>query len=372
MALSSDYEFPELSQIEGVPSPSLVIFPEKIRANIKLMIKIAVGPERLRPHVKTHKMAEVVALQQEQGVRKFKCATLAEMRMLLTCRANDILLAMQPVGPITESLVQLSKEYPDTRFSTLVDNSETLKTIETLCDQSGASLGIYLDINCGMNRTGIVPGEASKKLYQRIHQSKSVILGGLHVYDGHIRDSNIGDRAEHCRCDWGAVDAFIDSLEESAFPIPSIIAGGSPTFPVHARREGVDLSPGTTLLWDFGYGDAFPDLPFQHAAFLLTRVLSKPSENLVCLDIGHKSVAAEMPHPRVRLLGLEDAAFISQSEEHLVIETDKAAILSVGDVIYGIPRHICPTVALHNKVVVATEGKSNIYWEVVARDRILD
>ena len=372
MALSSDYEFPELSQIEGVPSPSLVIFPEKIRANIKLMIKIAAGPERLRPHVKTHKMAEVVALQQEQGVRKFKCATLAEMRMLLTCRANDILLAMQPVGPITESLVQLSKEYPDTRFSTLVDNSETLKTIETLCDQSGANLGIYLDINCGMNRTGIVPGEASKKLYQRIHQSKSVILGGLHVYDGHIRDSNIGDRTEHCRRDWEAVDAFIDSLEESDFPIPNIIAGGSPTFPVHARREGVDLSPGTTLLWDFGYGDAFPDLPFQHAAFLLTRVLSKPSENLVCLDIGHKSVAAEMPHPRVRLLGLEDAAFISQSEEHLVIETDKAAILSVGDVIYGIPRHICPTVALHNKVVVATEGKSNIYWEVVARDRILD
>ena len=372
MALSPDYEFPELSQIEGVPSPSILIFPEKIRANIKLMIKIAVGPERLRPHVKTHKMAEVVALQQEQGIGKFKCATMAEMRMLLTCQVKDILLAMQPVGPVIASLVQLSKKHPDTQFSTLVDNSKTLKTIEALCYQSGANLGIYLDINCGMNRTGIVPSKAAKKLYQRIHQSKSLVLGGLHVYDGHIRDSNIGDRAEHCRRDWEAVYAFIDSLKESALPIPNLIAGGSPTFPVHARREGVDLSPGTTLLWDFGYGEAFPDLPFQHAAFLLTRVLSKPSENLVCLDLGHKSVAAEMPHPRVRLLGLEDAAFVSQSEEHLVIETKKAASLSVGDIIFGIPRHICPTIALHNKVVVATDGKSNIYWEVVARDRILN
>ncbi len=372
MALSPDYEFPELSQIEGVPSPSLVIFPERIRANIQLMIKVAGGPERLRPHVKTHKMAEVVALQQEQGIRKFKCATLAEMRMLLGCQVNDILLAMQPVGPVIRSLVQLSKEHPDTRFSTLVDNPQTFESIETLCDQSGAKLGIYLDINCGMDRTGIVPGEAAKRLYQRIHQSKSLTLGGLHVYDGHIRDSNIEDRAKHCRYDWGVVDAFIDSLEQSALPIPNIIAGGSPTFPVHAKREGVDLSPGTTLLWDFGYGDAFSDLPFQHAAILLTRVVSKPSGNLVCLDLGHKSVAAEMPHPRVRLLGLEDAAFVSQSEEHLVIETEKADSLSVGDVIYGIPRHICPTVALHNKVVVVSNEKVSTYWTIVARDRILD
>jgi D-serine deaminase-like pyridoxal phosphate-dependent protein len=369
--MQNKQEFPVLSQIEGVPSPSLVVFPEKIRANIQLMIKIAGGPERLRPHVKTHKMAEVVALQQEYGIRKFKCATLAELRMLLACQVKDILLAMQPVGPVIKSLVQFSKEHSDTQFSTLVDNPQTLETIEAVCDQSGANLGIYLDINCGMNRTGIVPGEAARKLYQRIHQSESVTLGGLHVYDGHIRDSSIEERAEHCLRDWEEVDSFIDSLKQSTLPIPNIVAGGSPTLPVHAKREGVDLSPGTTLLWDFGYGDAFPDIPFQHAAILLTRVLSKPSGNLVCLDLGHKSVAAEMPHPRVRLLGLEDASFISQSEEHLVIETEKAATLSVGDVIYGIPRHICPTVALQNKVVVVSDGKVSSHWTVVARDRIL-
>ncbi len=370
--MQNKQDLPVLSQIKGVPSPSLVVFPERIRANIQLMIKIAGDVDRLRPHVKTHKMAEVVALQQEQGIQKFKCATLAEMRMLLGSQVKDILLAMQPVGPVIGSLVQLSKENPDTQFSTLVDNPQTLESIETLCHQSGANLGVYLDINCGMDRTGIVPGEAAKKLYQRIHQSESVILGGLHVYDGHIRDSNIKDRAAHCRSDWEAVDAFIDSLKQSALPIPNIVAGGSPTFPVHAQRENVVLSPGTSLLWDFGYGDAFPDLPFQHAAFLLTRVLSKPAKNLICLDLGHKSVAAEMPHPRVRLLGLEDAAFVSQSEEHLVIETEKAASLSVGDVIYGVPRHICPTVALHNKVAVVNDGKVTGYWTVVARDRILD
>ncbi len=342
--MQNKQEFPVLSQIEGVPSPSLVVFPEKIRANIQLMIEIAGGPNGSDPMSRRTRWPKWSRCNRNTEYEN-SSATLAELRMLLACQVKDILLAMQPVGPVIKSLVQFSKEHSDTQFSTLVDNPQTLETIEAVCDQSGANLGIYLDINCGMNRTGIVPGEAARKLYQRIHQSESVTLGGLHVYDGHIRDSSIEERAEHCLRDWETVDSFIDSLKQSTLPIHNIVAGGSPTLPVHAKREGVDLSPGTTLLWDFGYGDAFPDIPFQHAAILLTRVLSKPSGNLVCLDLCHKSVAAEMPHPRVRLLGLEDASFISQSEEHLVIETEKAATLSVGDVIYGIPRHICPTVA---------------------------
>lgn len=366
------HEFPALANVDEVASPSLVVFPDRIIANIQRMVEIAGGPERLRPHVKTHKMAEVVTLQIEQGIRKFKCATLAEARMLLGCQVKDILLAMQPVGPTLSRFVQIANENPDTRFSTLVDNLETLAAIQSLCSQTGGTLEIYLDINCGMNRTGIVPGPDAEKLYQDIHQSESLRLGGLHVYDGHIRDSNLEDRTEHCRHDFETVDSFVKSLKQSALPIPNIVAGGSPSFPVHARRSDVELSPGTTLLWDFGYGDALPDLPFQHAALLLTRVISKPSGNLVCLDLGHKSVASEMPHPRVRLIGLEDAAFISQSEEHLVIETDQAASISVGDAFFGIPRHICPTVALHNKVAVATEGNITTYWTVVARDRILD
>lgn len=370
MASPRQTDPPILTSTESIPSPALLVYPDRIEANIQLMLDIAGGPERLRPHVKTHKMAEVVALQQARGIRKFKCATLAEARMLLSCEAKDILLAMQPVGPVLSQYLLLAKENPDTRFSTLVDNAETLDAIESLAGQQGLELGIFLDVNCGMNRTGTVPDKNATTLCQRLHQSKTLRFEGLHVYDGHIRDSDFEERKKHCQRDWESVDAFRDDLQQSGISIPNIVAGGSPTFPVHAQKEGLDLSPGTTLLWDFGYGDAFPDLPFQHAAFLLTRVLSKPSANLVCLDLGHKAVASEMPHPRVRLIGLEDASFVSQSEEHLVIETGNAPSLSVGDTFLGIPRHICPTVALHNKVVVVTDGKPTDSWTVAARDRI--
>ena len=123
------------------------------------------------------------------------------------------------------------------------------------------------------------------------------------------------------------------------------------------------------MLWDSGQPRNNPELEFLPAAVLLTRVISKPAPNRLCLDLGHKSVASEMSPPRVRLLGLEDAVFITHSEEHLVIETPLAGNFAVGDALYGIPRHICPTVALHAEVLVVRDGRVQERWPVTARAR---
>ena len=160
-----------------------------------------------------------------------------------------------------------------------------------------------------------------------------------------------------------------DSIQEAGLPIPRIVAGGTPTFPFFAELPGIECSPGTTVLWDFGQPRNNPDLDFLNAAVLLTRVVSKPAPNRLCLDLGHKAVASEMPHPRVQLFGLEDAAFVTHSEEHLVVETSRAAEFAVGQVIYGLPRHVCPTVALHNEVFVVRDGRAGETWPVTARAR---
>lgn len=372
MAQSLTTPFQNLSNLDELPSPTVIVFPERIKANIHRMIEIAGNPYRLRPHVKTHKMAEIVSLQQEQGIQKFKCSTLSEVRMLIHSEASDILMAMQPVGPDISRFIQLARANPDIQFAAIVDNLPTLEAIERQCSETKVVVGVYLDLNNGMNRTGIAPSSEAEALYKRIHDSPALSLGGIHVYDGHIRDQKLSDRQRHCDRDFEAVESFIQRVKKSGLPIPNIVAGGSPTFPIHARREACELSPGTTLLWDFGYGDRFEDLPFLHAALLFTRVLSKPAADLICLDLGHKAVAAEMDPPRVRLLGLEDATFVSQSEEHLVIQTSRASAISVGDAYLGIPRHICPTIALHNKVAVANDGRITDYWSVAARNRILD
>ena len=105
---------------------------------------------------------------------------------------------------------------------------------------------------------------------------------------------------------------------------------------------------------------------------LLTRVISKPGENRLCLDLGHKAVAAENPHPRVKFLNLIGAEAVMQSEEHLVVETVRAGEFAVGDALYGIPRHICPTVALHSFVTTVNgDGLAGARWKVTARERQL-
>jgi D-serine deaminase-like pyridoxal phosphate-dependent protein len=150
-----------------------------------------------------------------------------------------------------------------------------------------------------------------------------------------------------------------------------VVAGGTPTFPFHAARDGVECSPGTTVFWDAGYATSLPDLPFVPAIVLLTRVVSRPTPDRLCLDLGHKAVASENPHPRVTLFGLEDATAVGHSDEHLVLETPRAADFPVGTALYGVPWHVCPTVALHDRAVVVRDGHAGERWDVVARARTL-
>jgi D-threonine aldolase len=162
-----------------------------------------------------------------------------------------------------------------------------------------------------------------------------------------------------------------EALNSAGLPVRTVVAGGTPTFPIHARRLDVECSPGTCVLWDAGYGKKLPDLDFLPAAILLARVVSKPCAGIVCTDLGHKAVAAENPPPRVEFLNLPDARAVTHSEEHLVLETELAPELAVGDCLYGVPWHVCPTVALHSEVVVVRNRRADERWEVSARVRRL-
>jgi D-serine deaminase-like pyridoxal phosphate-dependent protein len=122
-------------------------------------------------------------------------------------------------------------------------------------------------------------------------------------------------------------------------------------------------------LCPLGQGYGVPGSAFLQAAVLMMRVVSKPGGNLLCLDLGHKAISAEMPHPRIHLPGLPDCRFVSHNEEHLVIETPDADAWHPGDVLYGIPWHICPTVPRYPSALVVRDGKVTEEWAITARDR---
>lgn len=351
-----------------IDSPALLIYPERIRHNIKRMVEIAGDPGRLRPHVKTHKMAEIIRMQQAAGIDKFKCATLAEAELLARCHAKDVLVAYPLTGPGPGRLMKLQKNYPETIFSCLVDHPYSLSALEATAGLAGTQIGVFLDLNVGMNRTGIKPNKEAADLYARMASSTSLDCRGLHVYDGHLRNPDQGQRGLDCDRAFNAVEKLADRIQGSGLEVPSIVAGGSPTFPFHSRREGIELSPGTTLLWDARYGEQFPEMPFLSAASLLCRVISKPAPGMICLDLGHKAVAAEMDFPRVYLPQLPGSTQVGQSEEHLVLNFNGADSLSIGHECYAIPMHICPTVIKYPEALVVVGGKVTDRWQIAARD----
>lgn len=362
----------KLNNPEKVFSPSLLFYKERIESNIKRMLNIAGGPERLVPHVKTHKTAEIVEMQLAHGITKFKCATIAEAEMLAMSGARWVLLAYQMVGPNINRLFELRRQYPDTVFSSLIDNEISAEDLNRISVEENYVSTVFIDVNNGMNRSGRTTDESILSLYRSISSQPNLSVAGLHVYDGHIRSAEFSERKIETDSAFEKVYPLMDIIRNDLGHSPVIVAGGSPTFTVHTLREDLLLSPGTNILWDYGYGDRFQDQPFQYGALILTRVISKPSPGTVTIDLGHKAISAENPiENRFRLLNLNGYVVKSQSEEHGVLEVNAEtwSNVNIGDVLYAVPYHICPSVALHDYASVVEDGEVTAEWKIIARSR---
>jgi D-threonine aldolase len=355
-----------------IDTPALVLYPDRVRKNIRAAISMVRNVTLLRPHAKTHKSTEAALILMDEGIRKFKCATIAEAEMLAMAGAPDVLLAYQPVGPKILRLLRLVQKYPQTVFSCLIDNRGAAQSIATLFASHQVILPVYIDLNVGMNRTGIRPDADAAVLFQSCRSLGGIHPVGLHAYDGHIQAGDAAQRREECRTAFEPVRVLQNTLRDPVHGMPVIVAGGSPTFPIHAEAGDVECSPGTFVYWDKNYATALPDQPFEPAAVVITRVISQPSATTLCLDAGYKAVASEkdLQH-RLFFLNAPEARFISQSEEHLVIDVGDQHAFTIGDLLYGLPYHVCPTCALYERAVAVHGHAADGQWTMTARDRTI-
>lgn len=359
-----------IDDIEKLDTPALVVYPDRVKANIDLLKTMIDDVTRLRPHVKTYKNKEVTGLLLEAGIKKFKCATIAEAELLAISKAPDVLLAYQPVGPKLYRFIKLIHAYPGTKFSCLVDNTAAANEISEVAEKYKLKVDVYLDINVGMNRTGIKAGFEALQLYMDCAVLPGLNPVGLHAYDGHIHDIDLATRTERCNISFEPVLKLQQDIKKRDYPEPTIIAGGSPTFPIHAKRGIVECSPGTFVYWDKGYQLGMAEQDFLPAALVISRVMSLPGATKLCLDVGHKSVSAENElSKRIYFLNAPELVPVGQSEEHLVVEAGEGHAYKIGDVLYGIPHHICPTVALYERAYTIENKVLNGEWLNAARDR---
>ncbi len=357
----------QIAEIDRIDSPSLILSLERLEKNIAEMIRMVGGDTtRLMPHVKTNKCRQVIAKMVEQGITRFKSSTLTEAEIAAEAGASSVLIAHQLVGPKIQRFFDLATGFPNTSFSTIIDNRTSLSALAEAAARNQCRASIYIDINNGMERSGIKPGQKLADLIEQCKTTENIQLKGLHIYDGHHREEELMERKRQVNFDFEKVHPYYEILPEGF----ELISGGTPTFSVHKERLNRICSPGTCVFSDWGYGERFKDQHFEPAVLLVTRVISKPAQGIVTVDMGHKSVASENPvDKRISFLNLKEYELLSQSEEHGVLKVDNWEEIKIGDVFFGVPYHICPTVNLHDGFTVIKDGMIEDFWEITARKR---
>jgi D-serine deaminase-like pyridoxal phosphate-dependent protein len=308
------------------------------------------------------------------GFTKHKCATFAEAEMLADCGVKDIFLAYNLVGPNIGRAVKFLQKFPVVKFAVTADDATMIQELSDAVQAAGKTIHVLLDLDTGLHRTGVTSGPQAAELYQQIVDAPGLVPGGFHLYDGHNHQTNLEERTNAVLAVWEPAARLRGEFVRKGWPVPAIVCGGTPSFPVFAKLKDpcIELAPGTCVFHDSGYGTSFPDMDFKPAVMMLTRVISRPTADRMTCDLGSKSVASDPPKgQRVAFPDLPEALQVLHNEEHLVLETPLADRYQPGDELFAIPKHICPTCAVHKQAYVIEGGKLVEMWDVTARDRCL-
>jgi D-serine deaminase-like pyridoxal phosphate-dependent protein len=360
--------------IEDVLTPALVVYPEIIAANIAATLLLLNGDgDRWRAHIKTSKLAYTLRMMVERGIRSFKCATTLEL--LVACRsgAGDVLLAYPVMGANARRVREIAKEFADVRISVLVENEEQLR------QWKGSAVSVFLDINPGMNRTGIEQTDSEKIVsLVRAVGAAGLEFRGLHYYDGQYGSVDGRERTTAAHAGYDRLLKVVSEIRRSGLSMPEVITAGTPTFPCSLAYEGFQrgefihrVSPGTIVYNDASsLAQLSAEYGYAPAVLVLTRVVSRPHDGIITCDAGHKTVSADAGLPTCLVVGHPELTPLGPSEEHLpmAVQAGKSGP-QVGDILYLLPRHICPTVNNFDSALLVRRGQIESVEKVTARGR---
>ncbi len=363
-----------VTQVEDVLTPALVVYPELIASNIERTLQLLGGDaDRWRVHVKTAKLGYTVRLLAERGIRNFKCATTLELLVACQTGAADVLVAYPCMGANARRVRQVAEEFPQVRISVLAESEEQVR------QWRGSRLGIFLDINPGMNRTGIEQNHADEiiRLASEI-AAAGLEFRGLHYYDGQYGALEEPQRSEAAHEGYSRLLRIVNELEHSKIKVAEVITAGTPTFPCSLSYPGFRnarfrhrISPGTVVYCD---ATSLAQLPSEYgyrpAVLVLTRVVSQPRAGVITCDAGHKAVSADSGAPTCVVVGHPELTPLSPSEEHLPMSVaGGAAGPRPGETLFLLPRHICPTVNNFDHALLVRNGEMVSIERVSARGR---
>ena len=364
----------QIRGLDEVLTPALAIYADMVDANVRAILRVLGGDaNRWRPHVKTAKLGFIMRRLVEAGVVNFKCATTLELLTACGAGARDVLVAYPMQGANAARVKEIARQFPSARVSALVEAAAGVAI------WAGSTVSLFVDVNPGMNRTGVAPDRTEEVLgVVRAIRGAGLEFRGLHYYDGQLRQENLAERTAAAHRGYDQLMSLVAALEAGGVAIPEMVTAGTPTLPCSLAYAGFRserfmhrVSPGTVV-----YGDATSlaqppaEYGLRPAVMVVSRVVSHPAPNIVTCDAGHKSVSADAGVPTCVVLGRPELTPLQPSEEHLPLEVPPgAAVPAIGEFLCLLPRHVCPTVNNFDDALIVRHGTVERVERVTARGR---
>ncbi len=360
------------ASVDEIDTPALVVDLDAFENNLKKLAGFArAAGVRLRPHAKTHKCPAIALKQIALGAVGQCCQKVGEAEVLVRAGVKDVLVSNQIVG--IHKLRRLAALAKDAAVSLCFDSAEQVEAAGAVARDFGVTLGALVEIEVGMQRCGVMPGEPALALARLIARTPGLAFRGLQAYYGTAQHlPGYAERRAATARAAEAVRTTLEALKGNALACELVSGAGTGTYEFEGT-SGLwnELQAGSYVFMDTDYAriggknsDRYAD--FEHSLFVLATVMSRPAPDRAIVDAGLKSYSAEKGPPWVH--GLEDVEQVGVSDEHGKLKLGpKAKKLKLGDKVMLIPGHCDPTVNLHDWYVGVRGGRVEALWPIAAR-----
>jgi D-serine deaminase-like pyridoxal phosphate-dependent protein len=358
-------------EVAAVDTPALLVDLDALDHNLKTMAGFFADKKaKLRPHAKTHKSPTIAHKQLALGAVGITCAKLGEAEVMVEAGVRDVLIANQIVG--TTKINRLVGLLHHARVTVAADDPANLRDLARAAQERGVELDVLVEVNTGMNRCGVEPGQGAVDLAKVIADLPGLRFRGIQAYEGHLVNIRPqADRAERVAAAMAPIVETRGLIEAAGLPVEIVSGGGTGTFAQTGTVEGFDeVQAGSYVFMDATYSQVEGiGERFRHALTVLATVISRPKPERIILDTGRKTVGIDHGTPLLKGY-LEGVKFESFSEEHTKLTAEGTARnLRPGDQVEIIPGHVCTTVNLYDRYIGVRNGVVETVWPIAGRGR---
>jgi D-serine deaminase-like pyridoxal phosphate-dependent protein len=361
--------------VAEIDTPALVVDLDVMERNLARVAGYAKEHAlRLRPHTKTHKSVRLGKLQLQSGAVGLTVAKVSEAEVMLGAEPPDLLLAFPIIGHTKlDRLMQVAKE---TRVTVALDSAFAAHQLSDAARAAQVKLGVLAEVDVGLGRVGVSPGEPLLHLAQTIENLPHLTFEGITFYPGHIK--NLDEEGLRALVQVSVqVQGVLDDFRRAGIEVRIVSGGSTPTLFHSHQIEGLtEIRPGTYVFNDLNTirsgGCALEDC----AASILATVISTARPHQMILDGGSKTFSSDRPVNTSdvtfgQVVEAPGARFHKMNEEHGFVDLSKAEReFSVGDRVHVIPNHICVAVNLHEKVYGVRGDRVEQVWTVDGRGKL--